>query len=149
MDYLDPLARQDDRIGGGHPRLFEAHGQISIAASPSPWIAADRRDEALLADFWYPDARAGAFGIRWVENSRAFCRQRRLLGQLRANLAGSGAFVLSLCTGYFSVRASWVLLRLMGAGPPAPGTPPEGAIVLRVGTGSTMPAYRALDRSGI
>ncbi len=30
--------------------------------------AADRRDEALLADFWYPDARAGAFGVRWVEN---------------------------------------------------------------------------------
>ena len=26
------------------------------------------RDEALLADFWYPDARAGAFGVRWVEN---------------------------------------------------------------------------------
>lgn len=30
--------------------------------------AADSRDEALLADFWYPDARAGAFGVRWVEN---------------------------------------------------------------------------------
>ncbi|VFT73619.1 Oxidoreductase [Klebsiella aerogenes] len=24
--------------------------------------------ESLLADFWYPDARAGAFGVRWVEN---------------------------------------------------------------------------------
>lgn len=68
MDYLDPLARQDDRIGGGHPEgLFEAwsnlYRRFAIAMD-----AADRRDEALLADFWYPDARAGAFGIRWVEN---------------------------------------------------------------------------------
>ncbi len=61
MDYLDPLARQDDRIGGGHPEgLFEAwsnlYRRFAIAMD-----AADRRDEALLADFWYPDARAGAF----------------------------------------------------------------------------------------
>ncbi|EIV5843813.1 Gfo/Idh/MocA family oxidoreductase [Klebsiella pneumoniae] len=68
MDYLDPLARQDDRIGGGHPEgLFEAwsnlYRRFAIAMD-----AADRRDEALLADFWYPDARAGAFGVRWVEN---------------------------------------------------------------------------------
>lgn len=58
MDYLDPLARQDDRIGGGHPEgLFEAwsnlYRRFAIAMD-----AADRRDEALLADFWYPDARA-------------------------------------------------------------------------------------------
>ncbi|CDK92602.1 Oxidoreductase [Klebsiella pneumoniae IS33] len=68
MDYLDPLARQDDRIGGGHPEgLFEAwsnlYRRFAIAMD-----AADHRDEALLADFWYPDARAGAFGVRWVEN---------------------------------------------------------------------------------
>ncbi|NJG42435.1 Gfo/Idh/MocA family oxidoreductase, partial [Salmonella enterica] len=53
MDYLDPLARQDDRIGGGHPEgLFEAwsnlYRRFAIAMD-----AADRRDEALLADFWY------------------------------------------------------------------------------------------------
>lgn len=52
MDYLDPLARQDDRIGGGHPEgLFEAwsnlYRRFAIAMD-----AADRRDEALLADFW-------------------------------------------------------------------------------------------------
>ena len=63
-----PLARQDDRIGGGHPEgLFDAwsnlYRRFAIAMD-----AADRRDEALLADFWYPDARAGAFGVRWVEN---------------------------------------------------------------------------------
>ncbi len=38
MDYLDPLARQDDRIGGGHPEDCLRHGRISIAASPSPWM---------------------------------------------------------------------------------------------------------------
>lgn len=47
--------------------LFEAwsnlYRRFAIAMD-----AADRRDEALLADFWYPDARAGAFGVRWVEN---------------------------------------------------------------------------------
>ena len=68
MDYLDPLARQDDRIGGGHPEgLFEAwsnlYRRFAIAMD-----AADRRDEALQAGFWSPDARAGAFGVRWVEN---------------------------------------------------------------------------------
>jgi predicted dehydrogenase len=38
MDYLDPLARQDDRIGGGIRRGCLRHGRISIAASPSPWM---------------------------------------------------------------------------------------------------------------
>lgn len=38
MDYLDPLARQDDRIGGGHPEGLLRHGRISIAVSPSPWM---------------------------------------------------------------------------------------------------------------
>ncbi|MDN7196666.1 Gfo/Idh/MocA family oxidoreductase, partial [Klebsiella pneumoniae] len=47
MDYLDPLARQDDRIGGGHPEgLFEAwsnlYRRFAIAMD-----AADHRDEAL------------------------------------------------------------------------------------------------------
>ncbi|VFS43516.1 Uncharacterised protein [Serratia liquefaciens] len=107
MDYLDPLARQDDRIGGGHPEgLFEAwsnlYRRFAIAMD-----AADSRDEALLADFWYPDARAGAFGVRWVEKLRAFCRQRRLLGRLPLTRR-LRAFVLSLYS-YFSVRASWVL----------------------------------------
>ena len=46
MDYLDPLARQDDRIGGGHPEgLFEAwsnlYRRFAIAWMP-PTIATRR-----------------------------------------------------------------------------------------------------------
>lgn len=68
MDYLGPLARQDDRIGGGHPEgLLEAWSNLyrhfAIAMG-----AADRRGEVLLTDFWYLDAHTDAFGIRWVEN---------------------------------------------------------------------------------
>ncbi len=107
MDYLDPQARQDDRIGGGHPEgLFEAwsnlYRRFAIAMD-----AADRRDEALLADFWYPDARAGAFGVRWVEKLCTVCRQRRLLGRLPLT-HWLRALALSLY-GYFSIRDSWVL----------------------------------------
>ena len=65
---LDRTLRWGMVGGGGHPEgLFEAwsnlYRRFAIAMD-----AADRRDEALLADFWYPDARAGAFGVRWVEN---------------------------------------------------------------------------------
>ncbi|MBZ7603811.1 Gfo/Idh/MocA family oxidoreductase [Klebsiella michiganensis] len=67
MSYLDPLALQDDRIGGGHPEgLFEAwsnlYRRFAIAMD-----ATDRRDAALLENFWYPDAKAGALGVHWVE----------------------------------------------------------------------------------
>ncbi len=132
MDYLDPLARQDDRIGGGHPEgLFEAwsnlYRRFAIAMD-----AADRRDEALLG--------------RLLVSGRSRRRVRRALGgKLRTGLpttapAGSTsanslaqALALSLY-GYFSIRASWVLSasralirqRLERA----------GAIVLRAGTGS-------------
>ncbi|MDU4361720.1 MAG: Gfo/Idh/MocA family oxidoreductase [Klebsiella oxytoca] len=68
MPYLDPLALHDDRIGGGHPEgLFEAwsnlYRRFAIAMD-----ATDRRDAALLENFWYPDAKAGALGVHWVEN---------------------------------------------------------------------------------
>ncbi|MDU2495452.1 MAG: Gfo/Idh/MocA family oxidoreductase [Klebsiella grimontii] len=68
MPYLDPLALQDDRIGGGHPEgLFEAwsnlYRRFAIAMD-----ATDRRDSALLENFWYPDAKAGALGVHWVES---------------------------------------------------------------------------------
>ena len=68
MSYLDPLALQDDRIGGGHPEgLFEAwsnlYRRFAIAMD-----ATDRRDAALLENFWYPDAKAGALGVHWVES---------------------------------------------------------------------------------
>ncbi|WBF47564.1 Gfo/Idh/MocA family protein [Serratia rubidaea] len=68
MGYLDALALQDDRIGGGHTEgLFEAwsnlYRRFAIAMD-----ASDRRDEALLKDFWYPDVHAGVLGVRWVEH---------------------------------------------------------------------------------
>ena len=44
------------------------HGRISIAASPSLWTLRTGATKRCWADFWYPDARAGAFGVRWVEN---------------------------------------------------------------------------------
>ncbi|QHA89404.1 Gfo/Idh/MocA family protein [Serratia rhizosphaerae] len=68
MGYLDALALQDDRIGGGHAEgLFEAwsnlYRRFAVAMD-----ASDRHDEALLKDFWYPDVNAGVMGVRWVEN---------------------------------------------------------------------------------
>lgn len=68
MGYLDAQALQDDRIGGGHTEgLFEAwsnlYRRFAIAMD-----ASDRRDEALLKDFWYPDVHAGVLGVRWVEH---------------------------------------------------------------------------------
>jgi predicted dehydrogenase len=67
MDYLAPRAREEDRIGGGHPEgLFEAwsnlYRRFAIAMD-----ATDRGDKALLADFWYPDVHAGVAGVQWVE----------------------------------------------------------------------------------
>ncbi|MBU3892489.1 Gfo/Idh/MocA family oxidoreductase [Serratia rubidaea] len=68
MGYLDALALQDDRIGGGHAEgLFEAwsnlYRRFAVAMD-----ASDRHDEALLKNFWYPDVNAGVMGVRWVEN---------------------------------------------------------------------------------
>jgi hypothetical protein len=126
MDYLDPLARQDDRIGGGHPEgLFEAwsnlYRRFAIAMD-----AADRRDEALLADFWYrtpAPGRSASLGGKL----RTFCRQRRLLGRLPLTRR-LRAFVLSLYSYFFCPRQLG-FIRLMGA----VRQPLErsGAIVLR------------------
>ncbi|MDF7792462.1 Gfo/Idh/MocA family oxidoreductase [Pantoea ananatis] len=68
MDYLHPAAREDDRIGGGHPEgLFEAwsnlYRRFALAMD-----ATDRGDDAFLKNFWYPDVHAGLAGVRWVEN---------------------------------------------------------------------------------
>lgn len=68
MDYLHPVAREDDRIGGGHPEgLFEAwsnlYRRFALAMD-----ATDRGDDAFLDNFWYPDVHAGLAGVRWVEN---------------------------------------------------------------------------------
>lgn len=67
MPYLYDHALVDDRIGAGHPEgLFEAwsnlYRRFAIAME-----AADRGDHAFLSTFWYPDARAGRYGVHWVE----------------------------------------------------------------------------------
>ncbi|MBC3384120.1 Gfo/Idh/MocA family oxidoreductase [Pseudomonas sp. SWRI179] len=67
MGYLHPDARQDDRIGGGHPEgLFEAwsnlYRRFALAMD-----AANRGDSETLAALRYPDIDAGVEGVRWVE----------------------------------------------------------------------------------
>ncbi|MEZ3498572.1 Gfo/Idh/MocA family protein [Pantoea sp. KPR_PJ] len=68
MDYLSARAREEDRIGGGHPEgLFEAwsnlYRRFALAMD-----ATDRRDTASLSQLWYPDVHAGLAGVRWVEH---------------------------------------------------------------------------------
>ncbi len=104
--------------------------------------AADRRDEALLADFWYPDARAGAFGVRWVEKLRAFSPTTAPARSTSANSPAQGVRPEPL--RLFSCRQLG-FYPPHGHGPPAPER--SGAIVLR-GNGNA-PAYRALDRSAV
>jgi len=67
MEYLVEDALAEDRIGAGHPEgLFEAwsnlYRRFALAAD-----AHDRGDAQFLETFWYPDAKAGATGVRWVE----------------------------------------------------------------------------------
>lgn len=64
--YLYPGALDDDRIGGGHPEgLFESwsnlYRRFAIAMD-----AANRGDKEFLKDYWYPDVRAGAQGVKFV-----------------------------------------------------------------------------------
>jgi len=63
---LYPPALEDDRISGGHSEgLFEAWANIyrrfAIAID-----AAGRGDYAFLENYWYPDVRAGAHGVKFV-----------------------------------------------------------------------------------
>ncbi len=67
MDYLHSGAREDDRIGGGHPEgLFEAWSNLYRRFALA-MAATDRGDKAFLADFWYPDVHAGVTGVYWIE----------------------------------------------------------------------------------
>ncbi len=102
MDYLDPLARQDDRIGGGHPEgLFEAWSNLYRhgCRRPSRRSAAGR----LLVSGRSRRRVRRALGGKL----RTVCRQRRLLDRLPLT-HWLRALALSLY-GYFSIRASWVL----------------------------------------
>jgi predicted dehydrogenase len=65
-EYLYPEAQEYDRISYGHPEgLFESwanlYRRFSIAID-----AAERGDQAFLKDFWYPDVKAGARGVKFV-----------------------------------------------------------------------------------
>jgi predicted dehydrogenase len=64
--YLYPSALEEDRIGAGHPEgLFESwanlYRRFAIAMD-----AANRGDDAFLKSYWYPDIRAGAQGVKFV-----------------------------------------------------------------------------------
>lgn len=65
MGYLSAAALENDRIGAGHPEgLFEAWSNMYRKFATA--IACLDRGRPI--DFWYPDIRAGAEGVRWVEN---------------------------------------------------------------------------------
>lgn len=62
--YLYPAARLEDRIGGGHAEgLFEAWANLYRRFA----IAMDHADHSEYIDFWYPDVKAGANGVKWIE----------------------------------------------------------------------------------
>lgn len=62
--YLYPEARVEDRIGGGHAEgLFEAWANLYRRFA----VAMRKGDTSEYGDFWYPDVKAGAQGIKWLE----------------------------------------------------------------------------------
>lgn len=67
-DYLDELARADERLGALHQEgLSESWANIYLKFA----IAIDaknRGDEETLNNLIYPDINAGVEGVRWVEN---------------------------------------------------------------------------------
>ncbi|MDR1588077.1 MAG: Gfo/Idh/MocA family oxidoreductase [Treponema sp.] len=65
-EYLYPEAQEYDRISCGHPEgLFESwanlYRRFSIAID-----AAKKDDREFLKNFWYPDVKAGARGVKFV-----------------------------------------------------------------------------------
>lgn len=62
--YLTDEARVEDRIGGGHAEgLFEAWSNLYARFA----VAMADADKGVYGDFWYPDVKAGAQGIKWIE----------------------------------------------------------------------------------
>lgn len=62
--YLYPAARVEDRIGGGHAEgLFDAWANLYRRFA----IAISGANTTEYEDFWYPDAEAGAQGVKWIE----------------------------------------------------------------------------------
>ena len=57
-------ARVEDRIGGGHAEgLFEAWSNLYARFA----VAMAQADQGVYGDFWYPDIKAGAQGVKWIE----------------------------------------------------------------------------------
>ncbi|WP_172117846.1 Gfo/Idh/MocA family protein [Halomonas hibernica] len=68
MEYLYPQAREDDRIGAGHPEgLFEAWANLYYRFAFA-MEAMDRGDVAGAEELKVPGIDAGLEGVRWVEN---------------------------------------------------------------------------------
>jgi predicted dehydrogenase len=68
MEYLYPEAREDDRIGAGHPEgLFEAWANLYYRFALA-MEAMDRDDVAGVEALGVPGIDAGLEGVRWVEN---------------------------------------------------------------------------------
>ncbi len=62
--YLYDEAKAEDRIGGGHAEgLFEAWSNLYARFA----MAMEAKDKGKEIDFWYPDAEAGAKGIKWLD----------------------------------------------------------------------------------
>ena len=62
--YLTDEARVEDRIGGGHAEgLFEAWSNLYARFA----VAMADADKGAYGDFWYPDVKVGAQGIKWIE----------------------------------------------------------------------------------
>lgn len=68
MEYLYPQAREDDRIGAGHPEgLFEAWANLYYRFALA-MEAMERDDVAGVEALGVPGIDAGLEGVRWVEN---------------------------------------------------------------------------------
>ncbi|KQT84096.1 Gfo/Idh/MocA family oxidoreductase [Aurantimonas sp. Leaf443] len=68
MPYLYPQARQDDRIGPGHPEgLFEGWANLYYRFAIA-MEASDRGEGERLEGLRFPGIEAGVEGVRWVEN---------------------------------------------------------------------------------
>jgi predicted dehydrogenase len=64
--YLYPSALEEDRIGAGHPEgLFESWANL-YRRFATAMDAKNRGDDAFLKSYWYPDVRAGAQGVKFV-----------------------------------------------------------------------------------
>ena len=78
--YLTDEARVEDRIGGGHAEgLFEAWSNLYARFA----VAMADADKGAYGDFWYPDVKAAAQGIKWIEQCVESADKGSAVGGLR------------------------------------------------------------------